>query len=319
MTADLAKLERAGYALAHMSVEFQSVSKRFGERRALSELSFTAEPGKILGLLGPNGSGKTTTLRLILNLIKPDRGSVAVLGHAPSNALSDRIGYLPEERGLYRNMKVRDVIAYYSELKGYHPKKTSIDAWLERVDVAEYSEQRVQHLSKGTAQKVQLVATLLHEPELVILDEPFSGLDPLSRQQMRQLLTGLAQEGKTLLLSTHDMLEAESLCDAYLMLSHGRQVLDLRREELAERYGDRTVRLQYQGALPERVLDPAGDWVERAVSSGNRAELVLKPSVSANALLRVLVEHVTVLQFEVTKPSLHDLFLRLTRQTDSAT
>ncbi|MEN9579552.1 MAG: hypothetical protein RJA70_2561, partial [Pseudomonadota bacterium] len=238
-----------------LAVEFKSVSKKFGGQPALSRFSFAAESGKVLGLLGPNGSGKTTTLRLILNLFYPDEGQLSVLGAAPSSSTSDRIGYLPEERGLYRRMRVTEVVTYYARLKGARPSRAEIDEWLERLGVAEFKHKRVQELSKGTAQKIQFIATVIHRPALLILDEPFSGLDPKSREQLRQVVHQVIATGTSVILSTHDMVEAENLCDRFVMLSRGQKVLDRSRHELAQAFGGRKIKLRASGELPPALTE----------------------------------------------------------------
>ncbi len=292
------------------AVEFSSVSKSFGARQALTDLSFEAAQGRVLGLLGPNGSGKTTTVRLMLNLFYPDAGQVRVFGSAPDRQVSDRIGYLPEERGLYRRMRVTEVLGYYARLKGARPSRTEMHAWLERLGIEEYHDQQVQQLSKGTAQKVQFIATLLHDPQLLILDEPFSGLDPLSREQLRAALQHVLAMGKTVILSTHDMVEAENLCDAFLMLSHGRKVLDAGREQIADMFGEQVIKLRCEG-LPQELLNGSASLVERVMDLGKYQELVLRPGADAQQVLKQLAERTRIDHFEVAKPSLHDIFLRL--------
>lgn len=291
-------------------VRFEHVSKRFDRQAAVDDLSFEIRPGAITGLIGPNGSGKTTTLRMILGLIHPDSGHIALLGGVPGEAASDRIGYLPEERGLYRRMSVNEVLRYYARLKNARASTETINHWLERFQIKGYGAHKIEALSKGTAQKVQFIATALHEPELLILDEPFSGLDPVSADLLRHTLFDLVAVGTTVLLSTHDMNTAENLCDAVLMLHNGKKVLDGTRQEIRERFGEATIKLVTQGDVTEQFL--AGlPGVGHVLNFRGYWELVLQPGAAAQTVLQRLASSVTVKRFEVSTPSLHDIFVRL--------
>jgi ABC-2 type transport system ATP-binding protein len=210
------------------AVRILDVSKRFGSHCAVDRLSMTVPRGEIYGFIGPNGSGKTSTLRMILNLIFPDEGSIAVLGsHSPS-AARDRVSYLPEERGLYKKMTVRGVLRYYGLLKGAEPAplELSITRWLQRLDLIDWADKKVEELSKGMSQKVQLIAALVSEPDLLVLDEPFSGLDPVNAAEMKKVILDFKAAGGTIIFSTHDMAAAEDLCDRVGMIYQGRKVLD---------------------------------------------------------------------------------------------
>lgn len=292
-------------------IQFEGVSKRFGERQALAGLSFSADAGKIVGLLGPNGSGKTTTIRLMLNLFYPDDGHIRLFGLPPSPKLCDRIGYLPEERGLYRRMRVWEVLTYYARLKGVKVAPQKIDEWLARVGIAEYREQRVQELSKGTAQKVQFVATVLHDPALLIFDELFSGIDPLSREQLRAALRYVLALGKTVIVSTHDMAEAESMCDSFLILNRGRKVLDADRAQIATQFGELRIKLRVEGPLPELTTIAC---VTNVLDLGTHHEVLLSDDGDPQTVLGALSGRCSVLKFEVARPSLHDIFLRLAQE-----
>lgn len=298
------------YASEEM-LEFVAVSKSFGATRALDDVSFEIPAGSRVGLLGPNGSGKTTALRVILGLFRADSGSVRVFGAEPSHQAAEAIGYLPEERGLYREMKVLDLLRYYARLKGARPSEAAIDDWLERLDIARYKHQRVRALSKGTAQKVQFISTVLHDPELVILDEPFSGLDPLSRQLLARAFDWLSSLGKTLVFSTHDMTTADALCDRFLMLHQGKKVLDESRAGLAQLTGRRVVRVVTEPALPASLPEAA-----RRVERAGRTELSLRPDVDPQQWLRRISRDHAILRFEVGQPSLEDIFLSLAGAAD---
>lgn len=288
-------------------IRFDDVSKSFTQIRALSQVSFEIPSGARVGLLGPNGSGKTTALRLMLGLFHPDTGAVQVLGEQPSQRTAERIGYLPEERGLYREMKVVDLLRYYAGLKGLRAKEALIDDWLERLQIGDTKHQRIRALSKGTAQKVQFVSTVLHDPEILILDEPFSGLDPLSRQSLQAAIRQLTDAGKTLLFSTHDMNAAENLCDHFLMLHRGELVLDRSRSELGAETSQRVLGLWLETPT---VLGPL-PGVVRQVDHGARIELTLEENTDPRALLRDLLERYPIVRFELGHPSLEDIFLRL--------
>jgi len=288
-------------------VELTSVSKSFGGQPAVRDLSLRIEAGKRVGLLGPNGSGKTTTLRMLLGLFPPDAGKITVLGRPPSHETSERVGYLPEERGLYRDMKVVDLLRYYARLKGRQSTAKEISGWLERLGVTQYADQRIRALSKGTAQKIQFISTVLHEPELLILDEPFSGLDPVSRQLLSAAIDHLTQLRTTLIFSTHDMSAAETLCDHYLMLHRGRKVLDASRGELRERTRERVVKVTTGDPLSHTDIP----GVQRRRGSGTELELVLESDADPQRILEHLVARTSIVRFEVTHPSLEEVFLRL--------
>ncbi len=296
------------------AIEFDDVSKVFGATRALTNVSFRVRSGDKVGLLGPNGSGKTTALRLILNLFEPQSGCIRVLGQAPSHHVNERVGYLPEERGLYRDMKVADLLVYYARLKGVHLAERRLDEWLNRLRIYEYKQQKVRGLSKGTSQKVQFLTAVLHDPPLVILDEPFSGLDPLSRKHLREAIDELSAAGKTLIFSTHDVAAAESSCDAFVMLHRGRKVLDLSRSDLHDKTNTRVLKLTTDRPLGEEPLS----GVERRLRRGHDSELTLAPGADPQRVLRELSGQYSINRFEVTRPSLEELFLQIAEAAPSS-
>lgn len=293
------------------AVRFENVRKHFAEVRALDDVSFEVPVGCRLGMLGPNGSGKTTALRLMLGLFRPESGEVRVLGEAAGQRSAERIGYLPEERGLYREMRVLDVLRYYAKLKGVVPSEHDIDEWLQRLEIDRFKHHKIRALSKGTSQKVQFVATVLHDPELLILDEPFSGLDPLSRQTLRAAIVHLTQQGKTLIFSTHDMSAAEDLCDHFLMLHRGNKVLDASRAALGNAAGSVALELESQAPLCKDDLPGVVDIVQR----GYHATLTLRSGQDPQPVVAALLQRQRVSRFSVGQRSLEDLFLSLAGAT----
>ena len=290
------------------AVQIANVTKTFGQHVAVDDLSLEVPTGSIYGFIGPNGSGKTTTLRMIMRILHPDRGDIRVLGERTLGAASDRVGYLPEERGLYKQMKVRDVLRFYAALKGLRDSKAAIERWLERLGLAEWAGKKVEALSKGMAQKVQFIATVVARPELVLLDEPFSGLDPVNLEVLRQAILELKRDGITVIFSTHDMAVAERMCDFIFMICQGKKVLDGTLEGIKDAYGSDTihVRLDGDGA---RLDDLPG--VVRVVDFGRGQELRLARDADAQQVLAALMARGKIRHFELARPSLHDIFVRI--------
>ncbi len=292
------------------AIEIREVTKTFGSHAAVDDLSLDVPEGSIYGFIGPNGSGKTTTLRMIMNILLPDRGEIRVLGRRDSSAARDDVGYLPEERGLYRKMKVRRLLHYYGALKGAAAGQVDreIDFWLERFDLGTWAHQRIDALSKGMSQKVQFIATVVSRPKIVILDEPFSGLDPVNADVLRDAVLELRRRGETIVFSTHDMAVAERMCDRIFMIFRGRKVLDGTLDEIQSRYGHDTVRVRTadgRGALQGLA------GVESVSDYGNLQEVRLNGS--AQQFLGQLAARTDVYHFEVARPSLHDIFVRIAR------
>jgi ABC-2 type transport system ATP-binding protein len=292
------------------AVEIENVTKTFGAHTAVEDLSLKVPSGAIYGFIGPNGSGKTTTLRMIMRILHPDRGSIRVLGADSLGAATDRVGYLPEERGLYKQMKVRDVLRFYAELKGMRNSKPAIQAWLERLDLAAWAGKKVETLSKGMSQKVQFIATVIHHPELVLLDEPFSGLDPVNAEVLREEVLDLRRQGATVIFSTHDMGMAEKLCDCIFMIYKGRKVLDGTLHAIRETYGSDTVRVRLEGNGDAMDNLPG---VAKVSDFGNWKELRLKRGADPQGVLTALLPRGRVCHFELAQPSLHDIFVRIAR------
>ncbi len=297
------------------AVEIEHVSKTFGTHPAVAELNLTVPAGSIYGFIGPNGSGKTTTLRMIMRILHPDRGRIRVLGEevtddAGASDILDRVAYLPEERGLYKQMKVRDVLRFYAELKGRRDSKAAVAEWLERLGLADWADKRVETLSKGMSQKVQFIAAVVARPELVLLDEPFSGLDPVNADVLREAVLDLRREGTTVVFSTHDMGMAEKMCDFVFMIYRGRKVLDGTLESIQDAYGSDTVRVRLEGAP---VALDALPGVSRVSEFGRWHEVRLAPGADPQELLQRLTGLGRVRHFELARPTLHDIFVRIAR------
>jgi ABC-2 type transport system ATP-binding protein len=290
------------------AIRLSGVSKAFSGHQAVKDLSLSVPRGAAFGLLGPNGAGKTTTLRMILNVLGPDSGAIEILGRPANQETRDRIGYMPEERGLYPRMVVEEQLLFFAELKGVPRKEAArrLGPWLERLGLAEWRQRKLNELSKGMQQKAQFIATVLHEPDILILDEPLSGLDPVGVNVMRDVFVDLRRQGKTVVLSSHQMETVERLCDAIALIHRGRKVLDGPVSEVRSRHGKNTVVLSYEGdgsflaGLPGVLkVNDFGRYVEIKMAEGGDAQAILR---EAAARLRVS-------RFEVVEPSLHDIFV----------
>ena len=290
------------------AIILEDVEKNFGEVKAVDGLALRGPSGCIYGFLGPNGAGKTTTIRMIMSIFYPDAGRVAVLGSEDPLAVKDRLGYLPEEKGLYDKMRVGELVAYFGQLKGLEPRpaRQRADALLQRFDLGDWLDKRCEALSKGMGQKVQILITLIHEPELIILDEPFSGLDPINRDVMRDVILEMKREGKTVIFSTHIMEQAEQICDYVVLIDKGRKILDGSLAEVRSS-GDQAVLLDYDGDGAALGQLPG---VRRINDAGKQAELFLEEGADAQEVLRTLVECVQVRRFDLRDPSLHEVFIR---------
>jgi ABC-2 type transport system ATP-binding protein len=287
------------------AIEIRGVTKTFGDLAAVDDLSLTVPQGSVYGFIGPNGSGKTTTMRMVVNIFYPDCGSIRVFGQELRAGRSDQVGYLPEERGLYRRMEVTSLLEFHGELRGGRKVTAEVNQWLRRLGLAHCAKQRVDTLSKGMSQKVQFIAAVVPEPKLLILDEPFTGLDPVSVDVIRAAILELRRGGATVILSTHDMSVAESMCDSILMIYRGRKVLDGTLDSIQRQYGNDTIRVSAEGGCDDLP------GVEKVRDLGQVQELRMARGCDPQEVLRALVARTRVTSFAVTKPSLHDIFVRI--------
>jgi ABC-2 type transport system ATP-binding protein len=292
------------------AIEIRHVTKRFGAVVAVDDLTLDVPEGSIYGFIGPNGSGKTTTIRMIMDILVPDSGTVRVLGRDRQSQVRDRVGYLPEERGLYKHMTVRQVLRYYGQLKGRTVAELDpvITAWIERLQLGRWIDRKVQTLSKGMSQKVQFLATIVARPTLLILDEPFSGLDPVNADALRDAVLDLRRGGATVVFSTHDMTTAERLCDRIFMIFRGRKVLDGTLDDIQAEYGQDTIRLRTTGGAPVLAGLPG---IESVNDHGNYQDVRI--AGAPRAFLERLVAATDVQHFEISRPSLNDIFVRIAR------
>ncbi len=301
------------------ALNIDKVSKRFDAHVAVDDLSIAIPRGVIYGILGPNGAGKTTTIRMVMNIIARDAGNISVLGKDPAagNGVLRSIGYLPEERGLYKKMKVLDVIVFFAQLKGMREStaRTSALAWLDKMGLAGWAQTKVETLSKGMQQKVQFIATVLHEPELLILDEPTSGLDPVNQEVLRQTILDAKQQGRTVIFSTHNMEQAEQMCDSVCIIAGGKKVLDgelkdLRRKHAGQRYG---IELEpdANAELVAASLQRTPNLLHSLQRTDQRIEFDLAAGASTRDALKALAEaDAHIASFIHLQPSLRDIFVR---------
>ncbi|MCA9192391.1 MAG: ATP-binding cassette domain-containing protein [Planctomycetales bacterium] len=289
-------------------IQLEEVRKSYGSHVAVDNLSLTVPDGSLYGFIGPNGSGKTTTIRMILRIIHPDSGRITVLGAAAAAAANDLVGYLPEERGLYKKLSVSRMLGYYAALKGMRrdDAKQQIRYWLDRFELSNWSAKRIDTLSKGMSQKVQFVASIISRPRIVILDEPFSGLDPVNAEIIRNTVLELRNSGTTVIFSTHDVSVAEKMCDYIFMIYKGQKVLDGTLPEIKSQYGADSIRLRWDG--PRHVLEKLPE-VHRASDLGGYQEIQFHGD--PQKLLHVLLANGAIHLFEISQPSLHDIFIRI--------
>ncbi|MBN1419004.1 MAG: ATP-binding cassette domain-containing protein [Planctomycetes bacterium] len=309
---------RRGSREARVDVlRLDGVNKTFGRTQAVRDLAFSVEAGSMHGLVGPNGAGKTTTIRMVMQVLLPDSGRIDLFGAPSTPASLDRVGYLPEERGLYRKMRVGEVLSFFGKLKGLSAREARRrgGAWLERLEMADAARRKVQELSKGNQQKIQMAATLLHDPGLIILDEPFAGLDPMNVELVRDILLERKAAGAAIIFSTHEMEHVERLCDGICMIDRGRAVLRGRLAEVRKRFGTDTVLLAYDGDAGFLRDLP---YVRSVDDAGHAAEIRLADPERAQDLLRAAAERLRIRRFEVTEPSLRQIFVETVRKADGA-
>ncbi len=291
------------------TIAVTEISKRFGQQLAVDRVSFTVDSGEIFGLLGPNGAGKTTTLRIILDIFKPDSGRVEILGGAMTEAKKDRIGYLPEERGLYQDIPLERCLVYLATLKGLSAEESGrrVQAWLERFDLSDHRKKKVKELSKGMQQKAQLITTLVHNPELIIIDEPFSALDPVNTQMVKDLLREQRERGKSIVMCTHQMHQVEELCDRLVLINHGQAVLYGQLDDIRRQYTGKDVIVHAVGGLPSAI-----PGVEKVQKENSAYRLHLSQNHTPQDLLRHLVSaDIVIDRFELAQPTLDEIFIQI--------
>ncbi len=298
------------------AVVLGDVCKSFGEVHAVDHLNVTVPAGAIYGFLGPNGAGKTTTIRMIMNIIRPDSGQISLFEGRSVEQAKSRIGYMPEERGLYRKMTTRKVLAYFGSIKGVASNELArrVPEWLKRVDLANWADKKVEELSRGMHQKLQFAVTAINDPELLILDEPFSGLDPINADLLKDIILEMRDEGKTIIFSTHVMHEAEKLCEFILLVNKGKVVLDDRLDRIRSRQKSDVVSVELEGETGFIEHLPR---VMKVTSDGNRLDITLAHGADPQELLRLLMDRVRVQAFEVKVPSLHEIFVDLVGRSDA--
>jgi ABC-2 type transport system ATP-binding protein len=294
--------------LPEVAIRLEGVRKAFDGYVAVRNLSLEIPKGSVFGLLGPNGAGKTTTLRMVMNVFSPDEGRVEIGGRPADVASRDRIGYMPEERGLYPRMVLTELLLFLAEIKGAPRREAArrLPAWLERLGLAEWGKRRVNELSKGMQQKAQFIATVLHEPDVLILDEPMSGLDPVGADLMREVLLDQRRQGKTLVLSSHQMETVERICDRVALLNRGEKILDGAVADVKAQHGRNAVVLAFDG---DGSFLSGLPGVSRLTDFGRYVEIRLKEGADPQAVLREAAARLRLSRFEIVEPSLHDIFV----------
>jgi len=290
------------------AVEVNHIVKSYADKLAVDDLSFSVAQGEIFGLIGPNGAGKTTTIRMMMDIIRPDSGGVIILGEKLSEASKDKLGYLPEERGLYRKLSVMDSIVYLASLKGMdrHSAEEKANELLNQTGMLPHKGKKIEELSKGMGQIIQFIVTIIHDPELVILDEPFAGLDPVNTELLKGMFADLRNQGKAVILSTHQMNQVEELCDRILMINHGRSVLHGKLADIRSKYRSNSVLLDFEGKLAE-----VPGVTEKRAHKGY-VELVLDENATPQQVLERLVSTgIIINRFEVATPPLNEIFLKV--------
>lgn len=294
----------------------ENLIKNFRDVTAVNNISFTIEPGKIFGLLGPNGAGKTTTIRTVLNIIKPTSGSISFNGKQITSDFFNKIGYLPEDRGLYKKSRVVDVISYFAGLKNLDKKSIAeaIDYWLDRMSIENYRLKKIEELSKGNQQKIQFIIAVIHNPQILILDEPFSGFDPINQQLIKEILLSFVNSGKIIMLSTHQMETAERLCSDIFLINKGKEVCSGSLAAVKKKFGGNFVKIEYQG--DGSVLNTL-DGVINIDSYSNYAEVQLDDGILPSDFLRLAAGKLNITQFSVMEPTLNKIFIDVIKQSSN--
>jgi len=288
--------------------------KRFNSTLAVDNISFTVKPGKIFGLLGPNGAGKTTTIRTILNIIKPTSGEIIFNGNPITYEYYNVVGYLPEERGLYRRSKVIDVLVYFAALKNLSRRNATnfADSWLKKLNILEYRDKKIEQLSKGNQQKIQLIAAIIHHPSLLILDEPFTGFDPINQQEVKDLILSFVSEGKTIILSTHQMELAEKLCEDILLINNGKAVSSGKLSDIKKNFGGNNIRLGFNG--DNSFLNQFSEII-KIDNYNHYSDIQLRDDIIPSEFLRKMIGKIEVNHFSIVEPSLNKIFIDLIKKS----
>jgi ABC-2 type transport system ATP-binding protein len=292
------------------TLKVNNISKSYGDVHAVQDLSFSISQGQIFGLLGPNGAGKTTTIRMIMEIILPDKGSIEIFGKPNCRESRDQIGYLPEERGLFRKMKIKDVLSFFGELKEMNRHQTHKKAteYLERFQLSEWADKKVEELSRGMQQKLQFITTILHEPKLIILDEPFTGLDPVNTNMVKNMMLEMKEKGTTIIFSTHLMEQVEKLCESICLIDSGKSILGGPLSDIKKTFGKNRVRMAYEGNA-EFLRDEA--LVKEYNDFGNYVEILLAENRATKELLAVANIQVAIKSFKEAEPSLNEIFIKV--------
>ena len=292
--------------VAFSAAQVSNVVKSYGNKRVVNDVSFSIAQGEIFGLIGPNGAGKTTTIRMMMDIIKPDSGGIRILGERISDDAKNRIGYLPEERGLYKKLSVLKTLTYLSVLKNSRIDNSRIEGLLKRVDLLPHKDKKIEELSRGMGQLIQFLATIIHNPQLIILDEPFAGLDPVNTELLKEIILELRSQNKAIILSTHRMNEVEELCDRILMIDRGRSVLYGRLADIKNKYRNNSVLVDFEGELGKL------DGVIKSQQEGKYLELLMDAKTTPQKVLQQIIKQgITINHFEVATPSLNQIFLQV--------
>ena len=297
-------------------LELENVSKSYSNKQIIDNISFSVDQGEIFGLLGPNGAGKTTTLRMMLDIIKPESGNIRVFGKDLDPGSKDRIGYLPEERGLYKKSKVIELLVYLAQLKGM-TKTLAMENTvnlLQSVEMLEHKDKKIEELSKGMQQKIQFIATIIHGPDLIVVDEPFSGLDPVNTQIIKNILLEQKKSGKTIILSTHMMEQAEAMCDRILMINNGMVVLNGKVGDIKNEHRNNSIFLEFEGNISS--LEGL-DQIEKIIRHGTYIEIFIKEGYDVQSLIEDIVTRVRILRLERSTPSLNEIFIKIVKGVSS--
>ncbi len=292
-------------------LEVRNIIKRFGDYNANNDISFDVPQGKIFGLLGPNGAGKTTMIRMITNILMPDSGTIKLFDQQMNPELQNKIGYLPEERGLYKKVKVIEQLVYFGRLKGLSHSEANKRAkiWLAHLDISDWAGKKVQELSKGMQQKVQFISTILHDPDFIILDEPFSGFDPVNTELLKNIILELKEQGKTIILSTHVMHQVEQMCDEMLLINKGKVVLNGNVAEVKRGFGRNNAYIEFDGSSAILHKIPGVTVLNK---TENTAEIALDSNlITAPKLIRELADKIDIYKFDTKEPSLHEIFIEV--------